>query len=49
MAAEKIDKALIKHEYARMQGKVKEIRQKCSEAVTSGRRSGHFERISRAC
>lgn len=36
----KIDKALIKRGYTRVQEKLKEIRQKFSEAVTSGRRSG---------
>ena len=36
----KIDKALIRRGYTRVQEKLKEIRQKFSEAVTSGRRSG---------
>ena len=36
----KVDKSLIKRGYTRVQEKVKEIRQKFSEAIISGRRSG---------
>ncbi len=36
----KVEKALMKRGYTRVQDKLKEIRQKFSEAVASGRRSG---------